>query len=85
LLGIYNETLESLITQEINIELYRKLDPKENIVPKEAVDAGLRAPKTAEQRIKEIEEIIETKKKTIAVVERKLAELNNDDTRETGE
>lgn len=75
-MGIYNETLESLITQQINVDLYRELDPKENIVPQEAVDAGLRAPKTAEQRIKELEEIIETKEKTLKLIDKKLADID---------
>lgn len=76
LLGIYNETLESLITQQINIDLYKDLDPEENIVPQEAVDAGLRPAKTAKQRIKEIEEMIETKEKTLKLIDKKLADID---------
>lgn len=81
-MGIYNETLESLITQQINVDLYRELDPKENIVPQEAVDAGLRSPKTAEQRIKEIEEMIETKEKTLKLIDKKLADIDAEEQEE---
>lgn len=77
-MGIYNETLESLITQQINIDLYKQLDPNENIIPEEAVASGLRPAKTAQQRIKELEEIVDTKERTLKLIDKKLADIDAD-------
>lgn len=88
LLEVYDETIQSLVIQEVNIELYKELPPDENIVPKELIDAGQRDPKTALQRITEIREIIDTKKRTLKIVDKLLAEeegKKDDDSGETGE
>ena len=66
---IYNETLESLHLQKINRALYAELDQNENIIPQELIDAGMRTAKTAGARLKEVDEMVETKQKTLDIVD----------------
>lgn len=86
--GIYNETLASLLTQKINRELYDELPDDFKVVPEELVATGMRVQKTAGTRKKELDEIIETKQKTLDIVDRMIRDEEDkqkqNDTGETG-
>lgn len=85
---IYNETLASLLTQKINRELYDELPDDFKVVPEELVATGMRVQKTAGTRKKELDEIIETKQKTLDIVDRMIRDEEDkqkqNDTGETG-
>lgn len=75
---IYNETLVSLLTAKINRKTYDALEDDEQIVPKEMVEMGMRAPKTVAQRKKELDEHIETKERMLAIIQSMIDEENKD-------
>lgn len=89
MLEIYNETLASLQMQKINRALYEDLPDDEKIVPEELVATGMRVQKTAGTRKKELDEVIETKEKTLKIIDSMIAEEDDkqkhNDTGETGE
>ena len=66
--------MESLHLQKINRALYAQLDPNENIIPQELIDAGMRVAKTAGDRLKEVDEMVETKQKTLDIVDQMIKE-----------
>lgn len=89
MLEIYNETLASLLSQKINRALYEDIDDDEDIVPRELVETGMRVQKKAKQRKAELDEIIETKQKTLDIIDGMIKEEEDkqkqNDTGETGE
>lgn len=85
LLQIYNETLESLHLQKINRALYAELDPEENIIPQELIDAGMRVAKKAGDRLKEVEEMVETKQKTLEIVDQMIQDEEDREKKERDE
>ena len=60
--------MESLIRNKINLELYKQLDPDENVIPQELVASGVRSPKTAGQRMNEIKELVDTSERTLLII-----------------
>lgn len=77
LLQIYNETLESLWVQKVNLATYKDLDDTIEIIPKEMVDAGMRQQKTVAERVVELKEAIETKEKMLSIITKMLDEETN--------
>lgn len=69
LLQIYNETLESLVNQKVNLKVYEGLPKEMEIIPQEVVEAMGRAQKTVATRIKEIKEAIETKENQLKIID----------------
>ena len=80
---IYNETLESLWVQKVNLETYADLDDSMGIIPKEMVESGMRQQKTVSQRRVELKEAIKTKEKMLTIITKMLDEETDLEDRDT--